>query len=111
MLVVEDEPLVRRLLGMVLEEVVTRVDMAATVAEANRILSSEHIDLVVTDGTLPDGSGSALARTVRATQPEVRLLLVSGAQEDTHEFDAVLPKPFTREALLKVVKRLLTPPA
>jgi CheY-like chemotaxis protein len=106
-LVVEDEPLVRRLLGVVLEELVSKVDMAGTLAEANRILSSEHIDLVVTDGTLPDGSGRALARSVRATHPEIRLLLVSGAHEDAQEFDAVLPKPFTREALLKVVKRLL----
>jgi CheY-like chemotaxis protein len=110
-LVVEDEPLVRRLIAAVLEELVMKVDMVGTLAEATRIMSSEHVDLLVTDGSLPDGSGRTLARSVRAASPETRLLLVSGASEDAQEFDATLNKPFTREGLLSIVKRLLAPPA
>jgi PAS domain S-box-containing protein len=106
-LVVEDEPLVRRLLAAVLEELVEKVDMVGTVADAMRIVASERVDLLVTDGSLPDGSGRTLARSVRAARPQIRVLLVSGAPEDAAEFDATLHKPFTREALLSIVKRLL----
>ncbi|HKP57697.1 MAG TPA: PAS domain S-box protein [Polyangiales bacterium] len=106
-LVVEDEPLVRRLLAAVLEELVPRVETVGTLAEATRIVATERIDLLVTDGTLPDGSGRTLARSVRAVRPETRVLLVSGAPEDPQDFDAILHKPFTREGLLSAVKRLL----
>jgi PAS domain S-box-containing protein len=106
-LVVEDEPLVRRLLLAVLEELSLHVHAAGTIAEATRIASTEQIDLLITDGTLPDGSGRMLARSARAARPQLRVLLVSGAPEDSSEFDATLHKPFTREALLSTVKRLL----
>jgi PAS domain S-box-containing protein len=106
-LVVEDEPLVRRLLLVVLEELALKVHSASTIAEATRIASSEQIDLLITDGTLPDGSGRTLARSARAARPQLRVLLVSGAPEDTDEFDATLHKPFTRDALLDVVRQLL----
>jgi len=107
-LVVEDEPLVRRLLLAVLEELALNVHSAGTIAEATRIASTEQIDLLITDGTLPDGSGRTLARSARAARPQLRVLLVSGAPEDTDEFDATLNKPFTRESLLAAVRRLLT---
>jgi two-component system cell cycle sensor histidine kinase/response regulator CckA len=106
-LVVEDEPLVRRLLLAVLEELELKVFAAGTMAEASRIASTEQIDLLITDGTLPDGSGRMLARSARAARPQLRVLLVSGAPEDIHEFDATLHKPFTRESLLAAVKRLV----
>jgi len=38
-------------------------------------------------------------------------LLVSGAPEDTHEFDATLLKPFTSAGLRETVSRLLATPA
>jgi PAS domain S-box-containing protein len=106
-LIVEDEPLVRRLLATVLEELVSHVQAVGTVRDATRIASSERIDLLVTDGTLPDGSGRTLARSARAARPQMRVLLVSGAPEDEEEFDATLHKPFTRERLLATVRELL----
>jgi PAS domain S-box-containing protein len=109
-LVVEDELLVRRLLIAVLEELSLTVHAAGTIAEATRIASGVPIDLLITDGTLPDGSGRTLARSAREARPQLRVLLVSGAPEDTHEFDATLHKPFTRESLLAAVKKLLPPP-
>jgi PAS domain S-box-containing protein len=109
-LVVEDELLVRRLLVAVLEEFSLKVHTAGTIAEATRIASHEPIDLLITDGTLPDGSGRMLARSAREARPQLRVLLVSGAPEDTHEFDATLNKPFTSESLLAAVKKLLPPP-
>jgi PAS domain S-box-containing protein len=108
-LVVEDELLVRRLLVAVLEELSLTVHAAGTIAEATRIASGEPIDLLITDGTLPDGSGRTLARSAREARPQLRVLLVSGAPEDTHEFDATVNKPFTRDSLLAAVRKLLPP--
>jgi PAS domain S-box-containing protein len=110
-LVVEDEMLIRRLLTSSLEELGLRVEAVGTVADAMRIAAVERFDLLVTDGSLPDGSGRTLARSARAARPQLRVLLVSGAPEDTHEFDATLLKPFTRAGLNETVSRLLASPA
>ena len=85
-----------------------RVLGAADLTSATHILASEAVDLLIADGSLPDGSGSVLARTARSVRPELRTLLMSGAPEDSiANFDAVLVKPFDLGALLAAVDAAL----
>jgi CheY-like chemotaxis protein len=106
-LVVDDVPGIRNMLVSTLLEVGYRVFAAESVATAAQILSSQPVDLLLTDGSLPDGSGVALARSARHLQPELRTILASGSLNAEPGFDAVLYKPFTSQQLLQVVAQVL----
>ena len=108
-LVVEDEPAIRELVVRALEGLSLSVLAVGTAEAGARIAATEHIDLLVTDGNLPDGSGRILARSARAARPRIRVLLISGNPEDSAEFDATLQKPMTSAQLRAAVARLLDP--
>jgi two-component system cell cycle sensor histidine kinase/response regulator CckA len=112
-IVVDDEPQVRRLLARMLAEIGFSVTVAACGAEAISLLV-DRTDLVVLDIRLPDLSGPDVARLVRRRWPDLPILFISGypepalrgpASEDLA--DAFLAKPFTQEQLVGWVSRLL----
>jgi PAS domain S-box-containing protein len=112
-LVVDDIAPIRTMLASTLLDAGYRVFAAESLATAAQILSSQPIDLLVTDGSLPDGSGLVLARSARSVQPDLKVLLASGSLEADPTFDAVLLKPFDSSQLLRVVADLMggsTPP-
>jgi len=97
-LVVEESELVRELIREVLEGMGYRVVVAESGEEGLRLWGESDLalDLLVTDQVLPDLDGAALAQRVRATQPNARVLFISGcAPEDSAvpTGDAVLPLP------------------
>jgi two-component system cell cycle sensor histidine kinase/response regulator CckA len=76
--------------------------------------SREPIDLLVTDVIMPDLTGPVVAERLRARQPDLRVLFVSGFHDAdlvqhfvTRRGFALLPKPFTVDALLRVVREAL----
>jgi PAS domain S-box-containing protein len=117
--VVEDEPAVRRVVARALEGGGYRVLTAAGGEEALRVLEAEArpADLLVTDLILPGMSGRALAEAARARNAVARVLFVSGYAKEPlrgrSELDAgmeLLPKPFTADVLLARVRDLLERP-
>ena len=115
-LLVEDEPVVRRLLESVLTgqgyEVTAVADGAAAfavAADAKRIF-----DLLVTDFVLPDLNGRELAAQLVASGATPAVLYVSGYAPDADFSDAgagsqseFLQKPFTNDTFTQSVRRLL----
>jgi CheY-like chemotaxis protein len=77
-LAVEDEPLNRRLLHVVLEPAGYTVIDAGTLAEAREQLDRVAPDLVLLDLRLPDGEGLSLAREIRA-RPDLDALPIVAA--------------------------------
>lgn len=76
------------------------------------------IDLLVTDAVMPEMGGRELAERLRAVDPGVRVLFVSGfsgggsGRRNTIPDDvAFLAKPFSGDALLRAVRRALDAPA
>lgn len=72
--------------------------------------SEVPVNLLVTDVMMPDLTGPVVAERLRARQPDLAVLFISGF----HDADMVqrfvtqrgfhlLPKPFTMDALLRVV--------
>lgn len=110
-LVVDDIASIRTMLVSTLMDVGYRVFGAESVATAAQVLSSQPIDLLITDGSLPDGSGIVLARSARSVRPELKVVLASGSLEADPIFDAVLLKPFAASELLEVVSALMGEPA
>jgi len=115
-LLVEDEPAVRRIATLALRRAGHRVLEAEDAATALRIAMAggEEIDLLVTDVVMPGMGGRALASVLCERRPELPVLFVSGYSEDEapqREVAALrasfLAKPFTPESLCAHVDALL----
>jgi len=106
LLVVEDEPSLRRILAVYLAAERYEATVVSDAPEAQALLGSERFDVVLTDLRLPTGSGLELLAEVRARQPGTRTVLMSGdadvpalVRAVERGVDAVLLKPFKLEEL------------
>jgi PAS domain S-box-containing protein len=115
-LVVEDEPALRRLISVSLEKRGYTVLAAEDGTEAIRILenNSGEIDLVVSDIMMPKLNGLELRKKAILLRPEMRFLFISGYAEDTIGRTEHLPqdagyleKPFLPIELTRKVRELL----
>jgi PAS domain S-box-containing protein len=115
-LLVEDEPEVRELTRMVLEEKGYRVLATAGAEDAERRCEENATDihLLLTDVTMPGMSGRELAKRLTARYQKMRVLYMSGytfnliAQGGMLEDGvAFLQKPFTPRALAEKVREVL----
>ena len=110
-LLVEDDPDVRPLLEHVLLGEGYRVDVATTAAEAASLLETKGYDLVLTDGLLPDGSGTAVADQAKARG--IKAVIITGyalqsPKEEVERYEYIL-KPVRPRELLSAVARYLSP--
>ncbi|MFZ0960183.1 MAG: ATP-binding protein, partial [Terriglobia bacterium] len=111
-LVVEDEPGVRRFIQGVLQSEGYRVLEAADGASASQIAASESgpIHLLLTDLVMPGMGGADLAVSFAKLRPEAPILLMSGYSDralGSVPVDAMIEKPFTPRALLHCVRETL----
>lgn len=116
----EDEPAVRKLVQLMLERSGYAVLSAEGSREAIRLSGSWPgvIDLLVTDISMPEMDGRALARFLRAARPGIKVLYISGyplqgvpALEFDRQTSFYLQKPFTVEALSQTVQEIFDEPA
>lgn len=107
-LLVEDDPHVRRLVARELARLGLEVTAVESAEEALRM--EEPTDLLVTDRSLPGMNGEELARTLRQRAPHLKVLLISGVpQEPEDDTIAFLFKPFSPSELKSAVAALLKP--
>jgi len=115
LLVVDDEQEVRQLLEAVLRRAGHRTLAAPHAAAALAAVRAHtgRIDGLVTDVVMPGLTGPELADQLRADQPDLRVLFVSGLVEDTFLDESELPpstaflaKPFSPDRLLAAVDAL-----
>jgi len=114
-LVVDDEPVVRRFASRVLEEAGYKIATAADGAQALLALrrEPEAFDAVVSDIVMPHVNGVELLEEVSTAYPKLPVILMSG--HATTELSkrgiatpcSVLNKPFAPEHLLAEVRRCL----
>jgi CheY-like chemotaxis protein len=116
-LVVEDEPALRRLVCGTLERAGYAVLEAESAAAALAIPAATRarVALLLTDVVLPGLSGPALAARLASERPGLRTLFVSGHSEELlarlgSVGGPLLQKPFRAEALLRHVRELLDAP-
>jgi len=76
-LVVDDEPGIRKVLSMMLLKEKCTVSVAAGRADLERLLADEPYDLVVTDMRMPDISGLEVLELVRERAPSARMLVMT----------------------------------
>jgi signal transduction histidine kinase/CheY-like chemotaxis protein len=112
-LVVDDEPAVRRLLARILRsrgyDVFETEDAHSALAFMGS--ATRQMDLVVTDIVMPAMSGVRFAEQIRSQWPAVKILFVSGfpTTDALPEMSSIplLGKPFTPEQIEAKVRELL----
>jgi PAS domain S-box-containing protein len=115
-LVIEDEPMVLRLVRRTLEQQGYRVLSAEDPGEARRIFEREHssIGLLLSDVVMPGGTGPELCADLTERVPSLKVLFMSGYAElgvrRSGNLDPKAPfisKPFTPELLARKVREVL----
>ena len=110
-LVVDDEPSIRLLCKVNLELEGYRVLEADTLAEARRHLRENDVDAVLLDVHVGAEDGRELVHEIRSGRPSTGIALFSGSSEvgaaASAGADAVIPKPFVLEHLIRTVGRLV----
>lgn len=78
-LIVDDQPLVRRGLREILADdpTISEVSEAATAAEALVLARAHAWDIIILDIGLPDESGVSVLKQLRAEQPALRVIMFS----------------------------------
>lgn len=112
-LVVEDQPNLRRGLTNALREAGYTVEAAGELAEATRLLSADP-DVILLDIMLPDGSGLDWLRSLRRNHSETPVLLLTARDSIQDRVlgldsgaDDYLVKPFSIDELKVRIRALL----
>jgi PAS domain S-box-containing protein len=115
-LLVEDDPVVREYAATLLQELGYQVLIARHGQDALAIVQGHEGDIhaVMTDVVMPGMSGPELAGRLVKIRPMLRILYVSGYQEDrlirhhaSTPVGLILAKPFTRQELTGKLRELL----
>lgn len=114
-LLVEDEPTVRRTMSRILRQLDFRVVEAR---DGNHALAqmetlAQPLDLLVADIVMPGIAGTTVARKLRERCPGLRVVLVSGYPETEvlpagteHDRIVFIQKPFGKDTLVQTVEKL-----
>jgi DNA-binding response OmpR family regulator len=107
-LIVEDEPVLRRILARNLTGRGLDVREAGTAGAALDAIAAERPDLLLLDINLPDRTGWDVMREMNRRGTGVPTIVVSAVRVSQSRLDefhplAYLPKPFPIEALLRLV--------
>jgi CheY-like chemotaxis protein len=117
-LIVEDDPAFQKIVSTMLEKSGIVPVLASSAGDALQHLGKEHYHLVLMDVRLPDSSGLELARAIREREkhsPRHTLIMGITAEADgdirrkclESGMDGFMAKPFNREKLLGIVKRIV----
>lgn len=107
-LLVEDQPEVRRFVAEVLRQAGCEVLEAEDAEQALEIASrTPELDLLLTDVSMPGLDGEELARRLVAVQGRMHVLLMSGFPKRGESLTwPVLSKPFSPEKLIAEIRRI-----
>ncbi len=113
-LVADDEPLATQEIKAFLERGGHRVITAASGRSARAALEAAHVDVLVTDLSMPDGDGFQLIAETAAEYPHVAIVVVTGQPLRDREalaeiesgVDAVLRKPVSLRELSATLRGL-----
>ena len=126
-LIIDDEPSVRRALRRILEKAGHEIEEAADGVAGVAACAASQPDLVITDVIMPKMNGIDTTVAIREANPKVRILAISGggnfepqaykpeaittsaylAAAEKAGADGVMTKPFDRSQLLEQVDTLL----
>jgi len=115
LLVIDDDPAVRRSLAAALEGDGLRVTPAATAEEGLALYGRDMPDIVVLDLFLPDRHGLEVLKSLRAGDPEAAVIVVTASDDVRDGVEAMklgaleyLVKPYDLDALRVLIGRTVS---
>ncbi|RJR40193.1 MAG: response regulator [Deltaproteobacteria bacterium] len=113
-LIIDDDPGTRDALVVILDRAGYGItSLAGGDAEIDAACRSHHYQLAVVDYRLPQQNGLEVARRLKESMPDCRILLISSELPPPQEIgrnaglvDRFLSKPFSKEAILEAVTQL-----
>ena len=116
-LVVDDDPELRELLGQYLSEQGYQVTGVENATEMDQFLAENTPDLIILDLMLPGEDGLSIAKRLRGSR-EIPIIMISARGEEVDRIvglevgaDDYLPKPFNPRELLARIRAVLRRPA
>jgi CheY-like chemotaxis protein len=119
-LLVEDDDQYRAMLNEVLRLAGHEVFLARNGNEALRLYQAQPADVVLTDLIMPEKEGLETIRELRALNPAVKIIAMSGGgrinskdyllMAQRFKAQRVLAKPFLQQTLLTMIRELLEDP-
>lgn len=115
-LIVEDEPDIRKTIDYNLSKESFKVVQAESIAEGEKALAANKIDVIILDLMLPDGSGLTLCRDIKsnATTKHIPVIILTAKTEEVDRVvgfelgaDDYVTKPFSVRELILRVKAIL----
>lgn len=110
-LAVDDDSLVLMNTVLMLEDLGYDVIEAASAADALAILSSEQVDLVISDHAMPRMTGAELAEAIRRDWPHMPIILATGYADIPPGGGLIdlprLGKPFSQAQLAEAISRTI----
>jgi len=109
-LLVEDDPALRRYLEVVLQRAGYEVASAGDGLEAMKVLLGARVDVIVTDALMPNLDGYELCRFVRNSRHLAHLPIIllsaldpKNTTDESEQVNAFLAKPVSPEELLACI--------
>ena len=118
-LVIDDDPAARRMIGRILADASFQVIEAVNGLDGARLYHAQSPDLVITDIIMPEQEGIQTIADIRGCGRGTPIIAISGGGSGTGDLylsmaeelgaDGVLAKPFRPSDLLSMVNQLLHP--
>ena len=109
-LIVDDEEVMRKLMGWIVREQEAEIHTARSCSEAREKIKSIRFDLVLLDNGLPDGMGLSMIREIRDSGAKV-IMVTADAHDERfvktalgRGASAVVAKPFAPSLLEEAIR-------
>ena len=115
-LIIEDEPDIRKTIDYNLSKESFKVVQAESIAQGEKALAANKIDVIILDLMLPDGSGLTLCRDIKsdAKTKHIPIIILTAKTEEVDRVvcfelgaDDYVTKPFSVRELILRVKAVL----
>jgi DNA-binding response OmpR family regulator len=113
-LIVDDDPMSRKLLGVVLNDEGFEVTMAESLRAAKAVLTHDTPMLILLDAGLPDGDGLDFCKQLSQEEPNIPIILLTARNTLTDKLnglkfgaDDYIVKPFDYSELVERIKVVL----
>lgn len=113
-LIVEDATLQQTIIQQFIQPSHTVVGFTAKESEAVELAEKHDPDMVIMDINLAEGDGIEAAKRIKATNPEMRIIISTAVVSDeikelTQEIpvDGYLIKPYSKSELLEIIEDIL----
>ena len=117
-MIIDDEEMLVDMMQQVLGQLGYRVDAYTESRKALEAFRARPtgVDLIITDMTMPEMTGIALAGAVRAVRPDIPVILCTGYNEQVNEgnaasmgIQALIMKPVGMQQLAETIRSVLMP--